>query len=538
MAQNRRMKNNIDAYLSLVKRLSSDHSALEEAKNLVPIAQIVQDNLDVLEGDYQEKMLPHLTDWFANQFFSWFQAPACELCGQDLDSCGSSLNVEGKQVEHYICNNSSASGGQNGSCQFTYDFIRHNDPAILMTTRRGRCGEWANCFFVFLKALDYDARIVFDSTDHVWNEVWSEPKQRWIHVDSCENSIDNPLLYEAGWSKKLEYCLAFGPHEALDVTRRYAIDFEGKTRAKRNSCDEIWLEEYLSMLTGKLLLDAPANLKQSVLKRHLMDKQSLVQLAKSATNVLKAADLVANGNSGGLSGRKSGSMAWRIQRGEFCPILKNSHVVKITTTCDEPTKIAQTGPTNSLIGLDCHDEKFLFELKYNSIADCYTSSSIISVSGNSCSSKKWSSLIYLSENLDYKYERDWKTAYLARYETCPANVEGKIVWKFDISSLKSWKRIELKLDCKCYPMTTVEIELRLYDKDSNFLESKSLQVNHLSTIARDSIQSDSSLVHFLELVATLKGGDPSDSVAWQKPQLFRQTRNVDDNLSPFNFRVF
>ena len=51
------------------------------------------------------------------------------------------------------------------------NITRHNDPLILLDTRVGRCGEWANCFGAILRSFDFHVREchnVFE--DHVWVE--------------------------------------------------------------------------------------------------------------------------------------------------------------------------------------------------------------------------------------------------------------------------------------------------------------------------------------------------------------------------------
>ena len=52
------------------------------------------------------------------------------------------------RVEAYRCR----------TCGVTTRFPRYNHPGKLLQTRRGRCGEWANCFTLCCRAMGWEAR--------------------------------------------------------------------------------------------------------------------------------------------------------------------------------------------------------------------------------------------------------------------------------------------------------------------------------------------------------------------------------------------
>jgi peptide-N4-(N-acetyl-beta-glucosaminyl)asparagine amidase len=187
-----------------------DWDLQEEARNVVPVDKIHEEakalaanNRDLAFEDFVIKRLLH---WFKNEFFQWVNEPQCDNCNGKTQGIGSAqptseeLKYGASRVEHYQCL----------SCKFKTRFPRYNHPGILLRkpNRRGRCGEWANCFALICRAMGFETRHVIDWTDHVWVEYYSDKLGRWIHLDPCEAAFDSPLLYEAGWGKKLNYVIA------------------------------------------------------------------------------------------------------------------------------------------------------------------------------------------------------------------------------------------------------------------------------------------------------------------------------------------
>uniref|UniRef100_A0A8D2GQY3 Peptide-N(4)-(N-acetyl-beta-glucosaminyl)asparagine amidase n=1 Tax=Urocitellus parryii TaxID=9999 RepID=A0A8D2GQY3_UROPR len=190
----------------------------------------------------EDFLLLELLHWFKEEFFHWVNNIVCSKCGGQTRSRNKSLLPNddelkwgAKNVEDHYCD----------TCQLSNRFPRYNDPEKLLETRCGRCGEWANCFTLCCRALGFEARYVWDYTDHVWTEVFSPSQQRWLHCDACEDVCDKPLLYEIGWGKKLSYVIAFSKDEVVDVTWRYSCKHE-EVISRRTEIKEELLRETIN----------------------------------------------------------------------------------------------------------------------------------------------------------------------------------------------------------------------------------------------------------------------------------------------------
>ncbi|CAN0115449.1 unnamed protein product [Ectocarpus sp. 12 AP-2014] len=187
----------------------------------------------------EEGLARALLSWFKKDFFKWTNKPPCSGCGargacmQGKGGCAPTpeeASSKASVVELYVCK----------ECGAETRYPRYNDPAKLLETRNGRCGEWANCFTLMCRAVGLEARCARDWTDHVWTEIWIPARNAWVHADACENKLDKPLMYEQGWNKRLSYVVAFGKDGAVDVTRRYTRRWL-QVLSRRNLVPETWL---------------------------------------------------------------------------------------------------------------------------------------------------------------------------------------------------------------------------------------------------------------------------------------------------------
>ncbi|CAG2119977.1 unnamed protein product, partial [Medioppia subpectinata] len=217
----------LKSYLNLVKDYE-DIALQEMARSVVPWKQLTIDAINKMlqlkqtlkSGDQdigtdsKDILLVDLIHWFKNEFFEWFDSAVCDKCHKKTKSVrnvspiGEEVKWNAMTVELYECED----------CGQHYRFPRYNSAEKLLSTQKGRCGEWANCFTLLCRALNFESRLVVDWTDHVWTEVYSNAQKRWLHCDPCEGVCDTPLVYECGWAKKLTFCVGFSAHEVQDVS--------------------------------------------------------------------------------------------------------------------------------------------------------------------------------------------------------------------------------------------------------------------------------------------------------------------------------
>eukprot|EP00438_Fugacium_kawagutii_P003326 Skav206153 [mRNA] locus=scaffold1545:91504:93018:- [translate_table: standard] len=280
------------------KYVEQAQSYADETKQARALEVLPESLAKAPDNDQIPTCLADLLRWFKADFFKWTDSPFCETCSVKASKSEGlvqpfeeELRYGAHRVESWRCT----------GCESLLRFPRYSDPAKLLETRHGRCGEWANCFTLLLSSLKIKVRLVVDWTDHVWTEVWFN--NGWHHCDPCEGCFDAPLMYESGWGKKLSYVVAFSPQEVVDVSARYTRNWpELLTRRKLSE------SEFAEIIRTQ---DSLARSKSGLgLPEWRQEEETELISCHAAKHELSQAE---------LCGRTSGSLEWRAERGECGP---------------------------------------------------------------------------------------------------------------------------------------------------------------------------------------------------------------------------
>lgn len=315
-----------------------------------------------------------LLRWFKG-WFTWCNKPNCSnsLCSS-LPQLGSATTAPAvpQSMENVGTCEPSADEKQRGwagrtevyrchHCQTVTRFPRYNNPSVLLETRRGRCGEWANCFCLICRSLGIDARWVLDFTDHVWVEVWIPSMNRYVHADPCENKMDAPLMYESGWKKSLTYVISFSRHGIVDATAQYSRKlgnclnsrdksewafrkklFESDRTAYTIFMSRVGRTEVGSSLRFDSWTAGPRFFRElishdisdvDVVARRRRHERELLGLALQNTKALNIEEAY---------GRSSGDIEWRRQRGELGAEDKCKDIVAGPSRCERSPTCAKS----------------------------------------------------------------------------------------------------------------------------------------------------------------------------------------------------
>ncbi|XP_012235870.2 peptide-N(4)-(N-acetyl-beta-glucosaminyl)asparagine amidase [Linepithema humile] len=434
----------------------------------------------------KDLFLVELLHWFKHKCFKWVNSPLCLICSAEcvFESVVPSSDPRCSRLELHRCE----------KCNIVVEFPRYSHPEPLLTLRRGRCGEWANVFTLMCRSLGYDARFVWDKTDHVWTEVYSPSNNRWIHLDPCENVIDKPLMYEKGWQKKFTYIIAFSKDEVQDVTWRYTRDQEAVMK-RRKICTEDSLMQLLQSLNEKRQnsVDYSRARREYVIKRNLLELADMLYIPNSQNQDSDET----------YEGRTSGSLAWRLARGEITQVNKEKNYI---------WDISKYGQT--------------FELRYNIVKDVYY---IMKNDGTIFEQRsEWLEGLHTAEGgIFRKVEDDWKMVYLAR---SPQTERGRIKWIFETKNSElCLETFSLKATSEVFHGATVSWEIEAIFNDNKAIV---IPVHNCNNFHTDKVQK----AVRLHIIVTLSGGQ--GQLAWQHAQLFRQSlENAEKSSMIINIQL-
>ena len=267
-----------------------------------------------------ENYVKFLLKWFKHDFFTWCNKPKCPFCNttdnlKPITYSGNPNEEEKKflayKTEIYFCEKCKNSNVR---------FPRYNNAIKLLETKTGRCSEYSNIFGAILYSVGFKVRLINNFEDHVWNEFYSPEEKRWVHLDSCEQAYDTPLMYEQGWGRVMTFILGLSEYELVEVTPRYIKNW-GEVSKRRSEKMKSKLEIIVKNFNNKI--DNELNNEQKKIRdetrineiKEFEIKKNLCNVNYNGNNTVAKLKNYAVREEEKI-GRKSGSLEWRKNRGE------------------------------------------------------------------------------------------------------------------------------------------------------------------------------------------------------------------------------
>jgi peptide-N4-(N-acetyl-beta-glucosaminyl)asparagine amidase len=249
-----------------------------------------------------------------------------------------------------------------------------------------------------------------------------------------------------------------------DVTWRYSNQHD-QVLKRRNCCSETELMSSVIALRRKRQENVSEARRKFLARRNLMEQSELMKVREPTKDELK--------------GRSSGSLAWRVGRGETNAI-PSKYVFKLS-----PIEVKERQ----------------FNLRFSSAKNRYErflGSTVLEAADD------WKTWEYHSENIFRKVEHDHKMVYLSRTEE---SENGMVEWRFQFGV--SIKSVNVRLDKKTFESGQIRL---------NFLDSTGKLVD-----SQEKLKGDNGF----GIVVNLSGGN--GDCAWQHAQLFRENVNSSEH---------
>ena len=226
----------------------SIYNEKKDFKSLVPVS--------VYEGKSDIELLRSIAKWFAeSSIMKYTEKPKCPYCEIQMDyedSIGFPTQKEkdrgAKHVRRYKCS----------KCGARKRLPIYENPETLLETKEGMSCEFSIVLGTILRQFGFEIRMLKSSGfSYFWLEAYVESLQHYVHVDELSGLVDSPLQIESGSKVKIQYVIAVGMYDCMDVTPRYTRNIDMILWERNKKLPEEYLQQAISFKNELWASDIP-----------------------------------------------------------------------------------------------------------------------------------------------------------------------------------------------------------------------------------------------------------------------------------------